>query len=155
VGPGGRSEAADAFFAQQGLTRGRVEADKVNGLGAIIGTFEAQTEQGTLGGVAAFITLSDSTYQILAYTPAEKLSGYQKAFERSISSFDRLTDRDALARQPDRLKIVELPRSMTLTQFNRTYPSTIPLEELMLINQLSSSDSPMPAGHAAKRVVNE
>lgn len=151
---GGRSEAADTFFAMEGLTRGRVESDKVNGLGAIVGNFEVQTEQGKLGGIAAFITLAESTYRILAYTPAEKLSGYQRAFERSINSFDRLTDRDALARQPDRLKIFELPRSMTLSQFNRSYPSTIPLEELTLINQLAGPGSEMPAGYRAKRVIN-
>ncbi|MDZ4729839.1 MAG: M48 family metalloprotease [Xanthomonadales bacterium] len=152
---GGRAEASDAFFAQQGLTRGRVESDKVNGLGAIIGHFEAQTEQGKLGGIAAFITLADSTYLILAYSSAEKLSGYERVFTRTIDSFARLTDRDALARQPDRLQIVELSKSMTLTQFNRSYPSAIPIEELALINQLSGPESRMPEGYAAKRVVND
>jgi predicted Zn-dependent protease len=151
---GSRSEAADAFFGTEGLTRGRVESDKVNGLDAIIGNFEVQTGQGKLGGIAAFIMLAKSTYRILAYTPAEKLPGYERAFERTINSFDRLTDRDALARQPDRLKIVKLPKSMTLARFNQTYPSTIPLSELALINQLSGPESEMPAGYPAKRVVN-
>ncbi len=153
--PDGRSEAADAFFAQEGLTRGRVEADRINRHEAIIGRFTAQTEQGQLGGIAAFITLADRTYRILAYTPAEKFSGYERAFRRSIGSFDRLTDRTALARQPDRLEIVRLPRSMTLTQFNRSYPSTIPLNELALINQLSGPDSTMPARFPAKRVTDQ
>jgi predicted Zn-dependent protease len=152
--PGGRSEAADTFFGQEGLTPGRLGTEQVNGLGAIIGRFEAQTEQGKLGGIAAFITLADRTYRILAYTPAEKLSGYENTFRRSISSFDRLTDRAALARQPDRLEIVRLTRSMTVAQFDRTYPSTIPLEELALINQLSGPDSVMPAKYPAKRVVD-
>lgn len=153
--PGGRSEAADTFFNQEGLTAGRVESDKINGLGAIIGRFEAQTEQSRLGGIAAFITLADSTYRILAYTPAEKLSGYENVFRRSIGSFDRLTDRAALARQPDRLEIVRLPRSMTLTQFDRSYPSTIPISELAVINQLSGPETTMPARYPAKRVVND
>lgn len=151
---GGRSEASDAFFAQQGLNRGRVESNRVNGLGAVIGHFEAQTEQGMLGGIAAFITLDNSTYRILTYTSAAKLSGYERAFTQSINSFDRLTDRDALARQPDRLEIVELRKSMTLSQFNRSYPSTIPLEQLALINHLSSSESQIQAGQFMKRVVN-
>lgn len=151
---GGRSEASDTFFSQQGLTRGQVESQKVNGLGAIIGNFEAQTEQGKLGGIAAFITLAESTCRILAYTSAEKLSGYERSFSKTINSFGQLTDRDALARQPDRLEIVKLPKAMTLQQFNSNYPSTIPLQELTLINQLSGSDSQMPAGYPAKRVVN-
>ncbi len=151
---GGRSEASDKFFALEGLTRGHVESQKVSGLGAIIGNFEAQTEQGKLGGIAAFITLADRTYRILAYTPAEKLSGYERSFSRSINSFAQLTDRNALARQPDRLEIVELPKAMTLQQFNRSYPSTIPLEELTLINQLSGPEDQILAGHTVKRVVN-
>lgn len=152
---GGRAEAADAFFGQQGLTAGRIQAERVNGLGASIGRFEAQTEQGTLGGIAAFISMDNRTYRILAYTPAEKLSGYENTFRRSINSFGPLTDRAALARQPDRLEIVRLPRQMSIAQFDRSYPSTIPLDELALINQLPSTDSLMPARYPAKRVVND
>jgi len=151
--PGGRSEAADVFFTQRGLTAGHVESEKVNGLGAIIGNFEVQTEQARLGGIAAFITLANNTYRILAYTPVEKLSGYERLFYRTVKSFGQLTDHEALARQPDRLEIVELRKSMTLNQFNRSYPSTIPLEELALINQLSGADQ-LSAGQSIKRVVN-
>lgn len=151
---GGRSEASDTFFAQQGLKRGRVGSEQVNGLGAIVGHFEAQTEQGVLGGIAAFITLDNNTYRLLAYTPAEKLSGYESTFTRSIHSFNRLTDRDALARQPDRLKILELPETMTLSQFNRRYPSTISLEELALINQVSGPESRMSSGTLVKQVIS-
>ena len=45
-------------------------------------------------------------------------------------------------------------RQMKIARFNRDYPSTIPLEELALINQLPSLDSAMPKGHPAKRVVD-
>jgi predicted Zn-dependent protease len=151
--PGARREAADKFFAQEGLTAGRVSAEKINGLAALVGRFEVQTEQDQLGGMAAFVTLADNTYRILAYTPAQKLAGYERAFKESIESFGRLTDRAALARQPNRLAITRLPRAMTLTQFNRTYPSTIPLDELALINHLSGPDSSMPSNFPAKRVV--
>lgn len=152
---GGRSEAADTFFSQEGLSAGRRESARVNGLGATIGRFEAQTEQGTVGGVAAFISMDNRTFRILGYTPAEQLSGYENTFRRAINSFDRLTDRAALARQPDRLEIVRLPRQMTVAQFDRSYPSTIPLEELALINQMPNSNSMMPARYPAKRVVND
>jgi predicted Zn-dependent protease len=146
-------EAADAFFGQEGVTPGRVARETVNGLAAIIGPFEAQTEQGRLGGIAAFITLADRTYQILAYTPADRLRGYERAFRGSIASFSRLTDRAALARQPNRLTIVRIPRSMTLAEFNRAYPSAIPVEELALINQLTDAGAVMAANFRAKRVV--
>ncbi|MGK2927719.1 MAG: M48 family metalloprotease [Lysobacterales bacterium] len=152
--PDARQEAANKFFAQEGLTAGRVSAERINGLDALVGRFEVQTEQGQLGGMAAFVTLADNTYRILAYTPAQKLAGYERAFNGSIGSFSRLTDRAALARQPNRLAITRLPRAMTLTQFNQNYPSTIPLDELALINHLSGPDSTMPSNYPAKRVVD-
>jgi predicted Zn-dependent protease len=146
-------DAAERFFGQQGLRAGRVARETVNGLPAVIGAFEAQTRQGVLGGIAGFISHGDRSYQILAYTPAPKLAGYEDAFRGCITSFARLTDRAALARQPNRLKIVRLPRAMTLAQFNRTHPSAIPLSELALINQLSGPEALMPADFRAKRVV--
>jgi predicted Zn-dependent protease len=150
---GGRQAAADAFFGQQGVTAGRVTRETVNGLGAIVGQFQAQTEQGALGGIAAFITHRDRTFRILAYTPAAKLSDYEGTFRRSINSFARLTDRAALARQPNRLAIVRVPQSMTLTQFNQRHPSVVPLEELAIINQVAGSGTMLPANFMAKRVV--
>jgi predicted Zn-dependent protease len=146
-------EAAEAWFGQEGVTSGRVERDTVNGLAAVIGTFSAQTQQGALGGIAAFITLADRTYQILAYAPAGKVSGYEHAFRSSILSFSRLTDKKALARQPNRLAIVRIPRAMTLTEFNRAEPSVIPIEELALINQMADPGTMMAASFRAKRVV--
>jgi predicted Zn-dependent protease len=150
---GKHQEAADRFFGQQGLRAGRVARETVNGLPAVIGAFEAQTQQGALGGIAGFISHGDRTYQILAYTPAPKLAGYENAFRSSISSFARLTDRAALARQPNRVRIVRLPRAMTVAQFNQSYPSVIPLAELALINQLPGPEAMMSADFRAKRVV--
>lgn len=150
---GTRQEAADAFFGKQGVTAGRVTRESVNGLSAIIGSFEAQTEQGALGGLAAFVTHAGRTFRILGYTPAPKRSGYESAFRQSIHSFARLTDRAALARQPTRLVIVRIPQSMTLTQFNQRYPSGVPIEELALVNQVAGAGTVLPANFRVKRVV--
>ncbi len=151
--PGTQQEASARFFAQEGLRSGRVAAETVNGLPTIVGPFEAQTEQGPIGGIAGFIAHADRTYQILAYTPAPKLAGYEATLRRSIRSFARLTDSTALARQPNRLQIISLPRAMTVAQFNDAYPSRIPLPELALINQQAGPEATMPAGFRAKRVV--
>jgi predicted Zn-dependent protease len=145
--------AAAAFFAQEGVTSGRRSTNKINGLAAITGPFQVRTEQGQLGGVAGFISHNDQTYQILAYTQADKLTGYEREFRRTIESFARLTNRAALARQPDRLAVVRLPRAMTLAEFQRDHPSSIPMAELALINHLPSPAAQMPRNFAAKRVV--
>jgi predicted Zn-dependent protease len=146
-------QAADAFFAQQGLAPGRVGSQQVNGLPAITGTFEAQTAQTKLGGVVAFVSLEGRTYRILGYTPAAKQAEYEPTFRAALNSFARLTDAAALDRQPQRLAIVRVRRAMTVVEFNKAHPSTVPVEELALINQLPGPQAVMPENFKAKRVV--
>jgi predicted Zn-dependent protease len=153
--PGTLKEAADRFFSQQGLTAGRVGSQNVNGLDAIVGAFEAQTEQARLGGIATFVSLDGRTYRILAYSAAPQLASYEKTFRAAGTSFARLTDAKALARQPQRLAIVRVPRAMTVAEFNKAHPSAIPIEELALINQLSGAQAVMPANFQAKRVTGQ
>ena len=149
---GSLKEAANAFFSQQGMTAGRVGSQKVNGLPAISGNFEMQTGQTKLGGVVTFVELAGRTYQILGYTPAQQRTKYEKTFRASMNSFAQLTNAKALNKQPLRLSIVRLPRAMTLEQFNKSYPSDIPIAELALINHLRGPGDTMPANFRAKRV---
>jgi predicted Zn-dependent protease len=153
--PGTVQEAAENFFRQQGLTAGRVTSQEINGLAAMVGAFEAQTEQARLGGVAAFISLDGRAYRILAYTPAPRLGSYERTFRDVANSFARLTDARALSRQPQRLNIVSVRRAMTLAEFNKEHPSAIPMDELALINQLAGAETVMPANYQAKRVVGQ
>jgi predicted Zn-dependent protease len=146
-------EAADAFFGQQGLTPGRVGSQQINGLPAITGTFEAQTAQARLGGVVTFVALEGRTYRILGYTPAGQQAAYERTFLASMNSFAVLTNPKALARQPQRLTIVRVRSAMTVAEFNKAHPSTVPVEELALINQLPGPQAVMPANFKAKRVV--
>ena len=146
-------EAADAFFGQQGLTPGRVGTQQINGLPAITGTFEAQTAQARLGGVVTFVSLEGRTYRILGYTPAGQQATYERTFLASMNSFAVLTNPKALARQPQRLTIVRVRSAMTVAEFNKAHPSTVPVEELALINQLPGPQAMMPANFKAKRVV--
>jgi predicted Zn-dependent protease len=150
---GSHTEAAEQFFAQEGLEGSNVRPRSINGLNATLGRFQAQTSSGPLAGLAAFIAHGEYTYRLLAFTPADRISHYGSAFEQTIGSFARLTDRNALARQPERISIVRAPRAMTLSQFNAQYPSAIDIERLALINQVSGPDVTIPAGTPVKRVV--
>jgi len=94
-----------------------------------------------LAGIAGFVSHADHTYRILAYTPLQKLPklrGRLSTNDRKLLEADR---QGALARQPNRLAVVRLPRRMTLAQFNQTSPSVIPLEELLVINQVASAET--------------
>ena len=49
--------------------------------------------------------------------------------------------------------MVTTDRAMTLTEFNTRWPSTIPLDELAVIDQVASAATTIPARTALKRVV--
>jgi predicted Zn-dependent protease len=150
---GTADQAANAFFGQQGIAAANVARQSINGLPAVTGNFQAQTQDGVLGGFAAFITHGNRTYQILGYTPAQALGRYDAVFRGAVGSFARLTDPQALAVQPNRITIVTTSQPMTLAEFDQRFPSRIPIEELALINQLAGPASTIPANHRMKRVV--
>lgn len=151
---GSPQEAAAAFLGQQGIAAGPVNARTINGLNAATAEFQAQTEQGALAGVVSFIALDEHTFGIVAYTGADRLANYASAFQAVIGSFGRLTDPQALAVKAPRISVMRAPRAMTLQQFNASYPSTIALDELALVNQVAGGSALLPAQGHVKRVVN-
>ncbi|MFN2301282.1 MAG: M48 family metalloprotease [Gammaproteobacteria bacterium] len=146
-------DAAAKFFSQQGIEATRVSEEHINGLPAVTGYFSAQTEQGLLAGVAAFVSLDQHTYALVGYTPAQVFSSYEPVLRSAVRSFSRLTDPQVLAAQPQRLEIIRSSERMSLTAFASRYPSTVDLNELALLNQLDDSGTPVPAGYPFKRVV--
>lgn len=150
---GSATAAAQAFFAQEGLTAGPQSRGAIHGNTAIRGEFTAKDEGGAeVRGVAMFIEYGGATWNVTAYTAADKFATYLPAFERSFASFARLTDAAALAVQPHVVRIVAAPRAMTLTQFNATLPSSIPIAELAMINGMDAQAS-LRAGQLVKRVL--
>ena len=150
---GSADDAARDFFGQQGLQAGPLSRSTIHGNPAVRGEFTAQGGQGeALRGLATFIEYRGATWGITAFTPAERFASYSQAFQRTLSSFARLTDAAALAVQPMRLRVVQAPRAMSLEQFDRELPSSIPFAELALINGLDEL-ARLRAGQSIKRVV--
>jgi hypothetical protein len=54
--------------------------------------------------------------------------------------------------QPKKLTVVRLPQQMSLADFAQRYPSTIPLAELAIVNQVEDPSKPVPAGTFVKQV---
>ena len=147
-------DAARRFLSQQGLRAGQGGRQSVNGNPAIVSYFQAQTQQGVISGMVAFIEHAGNTYQVLAYAPAQAFSRHEQSFRRVIGSFDRMDDPSVLNVRPNRVDVVRTTRQMTLADFNRQYPSVIPLAELAILNQVEDGASLLPAGQW-KRVVAE
>jgi predicted Zn-dependent protease len=152
----GSSEDPEAalrkFLGKEGIQGGQVRRTTIQGNQAATAPFAAQGEGGVLNGRATYITYSGNTYQLLGVTTAA-LNTWDAAFQGFAGSFRRLTDQAALNVKPNRLTITQVSRQMTLAQFNRQYPSVIPMDELALINGAADSAAIIPAGESVKRVV--
>lgn len=150
---GTAAQAAQAFFAQEGLTAGAQSRTTVHGFPALRGEFTAKADQGAdVRGAVMFLEYGGATWRITAYTPTDKFATYAPMFDRSFASFARLTDAAALAVQPWRITLTPAPRAMTLQQFNAQLPSSIPIAELAMINGVEVQ-APLAAGRVIKRVL--
>jgi predicted Zn-dependent protease len=148
----GAEDAARRFLSQQGIRPGQGGRQSVNGNPAVITYFQAQTQQGVVGGMAAFIEYGGRVYQVLAFTQAQAFGRFEPSFRRVIGSFASVTDPSVLNVRPNRVDIVRTTRAMTLAQFNRQYPSVIPIAELAILNQVEGESANLLAG-SWKRVV--
>jgi len=144
--------AARAFLSQKGIQAGQASQQTVNGVPAVASTFQAQTEQGVIQGLAAFFTYNGATYQVIGYAPAQRFGAYESAFRQSLGSFAPVTDSRVLNVQPKKLNVVSLPQQMTLAEFAQRNPSTIPLAELAIVNQVEDPNKALPAGTPVKQV---
>jgi predicted Zn-dependent protease len=147
------TQALSKFLGQQGIQAGQTSTSAINGLPAAAAQFAAQTEQSVIAGYVAFVQLDGTTYRLLSYTDQQKFTSYERTFRQAVGSFQRLTDPQALAVKPARLRLVQLRAPMTLLQFQQQYPSTITIEQLALINGLDAPTTTVPAGTWVKRVV--
>jgi predicted Zn-dependent protease len=149
---GSPAQAAEQFFRQQGIESGQVTRENFNGLPAVNGYFRAQTQQGVIAGLASFVQHGNHTYQLLAYTPEQRLQTYDRLFRSVAASFAPLNDPSVLNVRPNRISIVRLQSPMSLAAFNQRYPSAIPLNELAVINQVTDTNASIPSGTMLKRV---
>jgi len=147
----GDDAASSAFFSQQGVSSGGVSRTKINGMNAVTGNFTANTESGMLSGNATFLTYNGSTFQILSYGESSVWTGYSSTVMSSVQSFNELKELRYINVQPQRLKLITINQSMTLTQFNNKYPSNIDMKVLSIINQ-SDQNSLFPTGSKLKQI---
>ena len=152
LGNSSHGNAAREFFGSEGIESRGGRRASVHGHPATIGTFTAPTQGGSVSGVAGFIDYGDRTYQILGYTPTAQFRTYEDAFRSVIESFDRLTDRAALAVQPLRIDVRTIQRATTLNALVEDQGSPVAVEELAIANGIDD-DTPLLRGDRIKWVV--
>jgi predicted Zn-dependent protease len=143
---------AREFFGSQGIQTLDSSRTTVNGLSAIVGTFEATQNQTVLRGLAGFVSLQGRVYRLVGYTGRADWNRYSRSFSAAVQSFGPLTERWALDVEPRRIDVVVPTRDMTLEQFTEAYPSTVDASTVAIINQVHEGDT-FAAGRQAKRVI--
>jgi predicted Zn-dependent protease len=113
----------------------------IHGWRGRVASFEADATEGTLRGLVAYVEYSGRVFEILGYSLAGRFGSYEFDFERSIRSFDRLDDPEALSAEPQRVDIVRTDRSMNLAEFASRYGNGADPETLGLINGLDAERS--------------
>ena len=54
---------------------------------------------------------------------------------------------------PYQVELVKVDREMTVTEFNKQHPSTIPVERVAVVNGLDTPEDRIPAGTTFKRII--
>src|SRR3989441_6401694 len=85
-------------FASRGMRPQALQNVTINGNRAVLASYLMRTEGGALGALAGFIEYQNQIFQIFGITPDFQRFGAE--IERSIRSFQRVTDRRILAAQP-------------------------------------------------------
>ncbi|HEX5004861.1 MAG TPA: hypothetical protein VFV65_06060, partial [Gemmatimonadales bacterium] len=154
LGLGGTEPLAtqlQTFLSQSGVTAGATSDAKINGLPAASAGFTAAMESGAVQGQVAFIEYGGRTYRLVGMATSAQASAYDPLIRGWISSFRPLTDAARLNVQPARIRLVKLSAPMTVSAFNAKYPSTVPVEQVALLNGVATSGS-FAAGQLVKRV---
>ncbi|HEX5050083.1 MAG TPA: peptidase M48, partial [Gammaproteobacteria bacterium] len=154
AGNGSPEQAAQQFLRQQGLQAGETSRQTINGVPGVVAPFQAQTDQGTVSGLVAFLGYGGLTYQLVTYAPSQAFEQNEAAFRQIIKSFGPLDDPKILNVQPPKLEIVKLDRAMSFAQFAQQRGG-LPVERLAVLNQIENPNATVPAGTLLKRVVGE
>ena len=144
--------ARDAFLGEEGIRGGNLSNEAVNGLPAARGDFVATTQQGNLVGAVVFVAHDGNVYRLLGYAPEAQWSARSAAVRGALGSFRRVTDPQVLNAQADEIVLVRTTAAWSLEEFNRRYPSEVPIETIGTINHVEAGET-IPSGTLMKRVV--
>lgn len=155
AGKGSPEQAAQQFRQQQGLEAGEASRESFHGVPSVVAPFQAQTDQGTVVGFAAFLGYGGTTYQLVTYAASQAFQQNESTFRQIIRSFKPLDDPKILNVQPPKVEVVKLDRAMSLAQFAQQRGGGLPIERLAVLNQIEDPNATLPMGTLLKRVAGK
>jgi predicted Zn-dependent protease len=152
LGQGSPAQVMQQFLSQEGIRVTERGQTNINGLPAVTAAFDAQTEGGVINGLIAALRHGEYTYVMIGIMSQAAAARQGPAVSNSILSFRQLNDPSLINVQPARVDLVTLGDTMTGSAFNQRYPSTVPAEQIYVINGIQAGTS-IPRGTVMKRVV--
>jgi predicted Zn-dependent protease len=146
------TEAARAFFSNQGLSNVREAQIPTTGVPSVSAVFAAQTQQGVVEGETTFLTVKGHMYQVLTVAAQGNLQAVDAIHRKVIASAKETTDPAILNIRAPQVKVVQLPRAMTVEQFYSQFPSVLPLDQVLIVNGLEPG-AQLKQGDLVKQVV--
>ena len=121
-------------------------AERINGNQAFLGLYRVQSNSGSIGVTAAFISFGGRIYQAAGLAPESTFSRYSRSLNAVVRSFRELTDPKLLSVQPDRIKLVRAREGESLRSLAKPLDQTrLRLEDLERINRINP-DQTLSAG---------
>lgn len=105
------AKAAEAFGSQQGITVLERDSVGVNSFSGVALTSEAKQEQSSLRLYSRFLEKDGAVFVGHALAQEGDFAAFRASFDQALKGFGRLTNNEAMRKQPDRLKVRKAPRS--------------------------------------------
>jgi len=140
--------AADRFFSQSGVVQAAGWGGPQGALGA---QFVANTQQGQLEGAVSFIQQGGQVFELIGFARGGTWGRYANDVARAMGSFGRVSSRELGRVEPWHVDLVQVSQPMSLREFDRDHPSTVPLEKVALLNNLDVNGQVQPG--TVKRVI--
>jgi predicted Zn-dependent protease len=146
------SDAAQKIAQQQGTQLLSGSNERINGNQAFLGLYRVQSESGSLGVTAAFISYGGRIYQAAGLAPESTFSQYSRPMNTVLRSFRELTDQRLLSVQPDRMKTYRARKGESLRNLAKSLDQKrVSPENLARVNRVDL-DQPLDAGTWVKLV---
>ena len=146
------TEAARAFFSNQGFSNVKEVQIPTTGGPSVSAVFAAQAQQGVVEGETTFLTVKGRMFQVLTVASQGNLQAVDAIHRKVIASAKETTDPAILNVRAPQVKVVKLPRAMTVEQFYSQFPSVLPLEQVLITNGLEPG-AQLKQGDLVKQVV--
>ena len=133
------SAGLTAFASKEGVQTSRTFRDPINGIPAAITDFVYEVEGSTGQGQVGFLYHGGGLFQILGLGAPATWGQNEAAVNRAIRSFRAVTDPEILNVQPARIRLVTVPRAMSLEAILRQEGALSEIEHVRRLNRLEGT----------------